>query len=241
MGPPGGGRSVITARVQRHFNVLTYTDLAHESISKIFSTIITAFYYNFSQEIKDAVAPLVAMTLRVYDQVLNGPLKPTPNKSHYTFNLRDISRVAQGLCVADRRHCYEPVHAARLWVHENKRVFGDRLRDDPDRAWLDKVLAGEACETLALAKEEVYNAERLVFADYMDGIDVEQRIYRQVPDLKILVEKITEYLGEYNSAVKTQMQLVMFLDACDHVSRIARVLRQPLGNCLLLGVGGSGR
>ena len=37
------------------------------------------------------------------------------------------------------------------------------------------------------------------------------------------------------------MQLVMFLDACDHVSRIARVLRQPLGNCLLLGVGGSGR
>lgn len=202
MGPPGGGRSEITARVQRHFNILTYTDLQAESISSIFRTIITAFYYNFSQEIKDAVAPLVAMTLRVYDQVLNGPLKPTPNKSHYTFNLRDISRVAQGLCVADRRHCYEPVHAARLWVHENKRVFGDRLRDDPDRAWLDKVLSAEACETLALAKDEVFNAERLIFADYMDGIDVEQRIYRQVPDLKILVEKITEYLGEYNSAVK---------------------------------------
>lgn len=173
MGPPGGGRSVITARVQRHFNVLTYTDVQAESIVNIFQTIITAFYYNFSQEIKDAVAPLVAMTLRVYEQVLNGPLKPTPNKSHYTFNLRDISRVAQGLCVADRRHCYEPVHAARLWVHENTRVFGDRLRDDPDRAWLSKVLATEATGTLALAKEEVFNAERLIFADYMDGIDVE--------------------------------------------------------------------
>jgi dynein heavy chain len=37
------------------------------------------------------------------------------------------------------------------------------------------------------------------------------------------------------------MPLVMFVDACDHVSRIARVLRAPLGNCLLLGVGGSGR
>jgi dynein heavy chain len=33
----------------------------------------------------------------------------------------------------------------------------------------------------------------------------------------------------------------MFVDACEHVSRITRVIRQPLGNCLLLGVGGSGR
>lgn len=33
----------------------------------------------------------------------------------------------------------------------------------------------------------------------------------------------------------------MFVDAVSHVARISRVLRQPGGNCLLLGVGGSGR
>lgn len=37
------------------------------------------------------------------------------------------------------------------------------------------------------------------------------------------------------------MHLVMFLDACDHVARITRIVRQPLGNAFLLGVGGSGR
>jgi dynein heavy chain len=34
---------------------------------------------------------------------------------------------------------------------------------------------------------------------------------------------------------------VLFLDAIEHVSRVARVIRLPLGNALLLGVGGSGR
>ena len=72
---------------------MTYTEVQNESIHTIFFTIITAFTYNFSTEVKGALNNLVEMTLRVYDNVLNGPLKPTPNKSHYTFNLRDISRI----------------------------------------------------------------------------------------------------------------------------------------------------
>ena len=52
---------------------------------------------------------------------------------------------------------------------------------------------------------------------------------------------LDEYLDDYNQVNTAQMKLVLFLDAVRHVCRISRILRQPLGNALLLGVGGSGR
>ena len=46
----------------------------------------------------------------------------------------------------------------------------------------------------------------------------------------------------HNWKFSTQAIQVMFMDAINHtVARITRVLRQPKGNMLLLGVGGSGR
>lgn len=50
-----------------------------------------------------------------------------------------------------------------------------------------------------------------------------------------------EYMEDYNQINTTKMKLVLFMDAIEHVCRIGRILRQPLGNALLLGVGGSGR
>lgn len=50
-----------------------------------------------------------------------------------------------------------------------------------------------------------------------------------------------EYMEDYNQISTTKMKLVLFMDAIEHVCRISCILRQPLGNALLLGMGGSGR
>lgn len=75
----------------------------------------------------------------------------------------------------------------------------------------------------------------------MHGLEVEPRSYEQIINLPQFIDMIRQYLEEYNEGVKNKMKLVMFLDACDHVSRISRCIRQPLGNAFCLGVGGSGR
>ena len=50
-----------------------------------------------------------------------------------------------------------------------------------------------------------------------------------------------QYLDDYNMSSSKEMKLVFFLDAIEHVSRIARMIRQERGNALLVGVGGTGK
>ena len=92
MGPPGGGRSQITNRITRHFNVIAYTELDQVTISQIFTALVTNFLKRFCEDIRNLIDPFIESVLVVYDRVKK-ELLPTPSKSHYTFNLRDISKV----------------------------------------------------------------------------------------------------------------------------------------------------
>jgi dynein heavy chain len=69
---------------------------------------------------------------------------PTPAKCHYTFNLRDLSKVIQGMLMINLHNLAEKEDLVYLWIHEVFRVFRDRLIDQKDR---DK-FAGLAHEKL---------------------------------------------------------------------------------------------
>jgi hypothetical protein len=57
--------------------------------------------------------------------------------------------------------------------------------------------------------------------------DAEPKIYTQITDMAALVRVMEEYLEDYNSITTSPMRLVTFLDAAEHVARVARILRTP--------------
>lgn len=63
----------------------------------------------------------------------------------------------------------------------------------------------------------------------------------QISDHAKLVQTLERFQAEYNSSSSKPLGLVFFQDAVDHIASIARVLRQPRGNALLVGVSGSGK
>lgn len=43
MGPPCGGRNPVSARLLRHFHLLSFAEMGDESLGRIFGTILGAF------------------------------------------------------------------------------------------------------------------------------------------------------------------------------------------------------
>ena len=191
-------------------------------------------------EVTSSLDKIINMKLFIYNNVAI-ELKSTPSKSHYTFNLRDISKIFQGVCLANQKIIETVRDVTKLWVHENYIVFKDRMMSDDDRNKLNSLIKKEFVEVLGLTEDQIYGSERIIFGDYMNEIDADQRVYEVITDVDKMIKKFVEYLGVYNEGVKHSMRLVMFLDVWDHMSKIWRILWQPKGHALLLGIGGSGR
>ena len=265
MGPAGGGRNMVTDRFLRHFNLVGVAEVADSTLQGIFETILQWYFKDgsFSTGIQALVPKVVSATLEIYNACLDG-LLPTPAKSHYTFNLRDLARVVQGMMLCKNVSMPEgkdaEIYQLRLWIHETMRVFGDRLTDDNDLEWLigklkntTKTVFDEDFDTMLAHLDSNGDAvidpddmRRCVFGNYMDieaddEPDGKPRLYEEVRDTEKLISIMEEYLVDHNGMSKRPMNLAMFLYTAEHISRIVRVLSQPGGNLLCVGVGGSGR
>jgi len=69
-------------------------DLSQKSMETIFIAILKGFLQidPATKSLEKFAPPLVKTTVEIYSKITK-ELLPTPKKSHYTFNLRDISKI----------------------------------------------------------------------------------------------------------------------------------------------------
>ena len=160
---PGGGRNDIPERLKRHFFILNCTLPSSSAVDHIFGSIATYFCRErqFPDELIDLVHKSIAAT-RILWQTVKNKCLPTPAKFHYIFNLRDLSRIWEGILDIDPEQCQnDPEQYLQLWKHECTRVLADRLVLHTEKDWFRN-------EQFRIAKQTYGDAYRLPMQEESD-------------------------------------------------------------------------
>ncbi|KAH8046310.1 dynein light chain binding protein [Aureococcus anophagefferens] len=229
MGPPGGGRNKVDTRFVALFSVFNLPDPAQEVLAHI---------------VKDVGAKFPEAMLKLFAFIVES-LPPTPAKFHYIFNLRDLSRVTEGICLATPDTFDTSWSIVRLFRNEVQRIFCDRLVSEADLTLVEGKVSELIGEAFPECKDEALE-NPLVFGDYKHAV---RRLTEEAEDPRLYCDmgsfegtrKIFDAVMENYNMDNSPMTLVLFEQALEHLTRVHRIIRLPRGNALLIGVGGSGK
>lgn len=264
MGRAGGGRNEVDPRFISMFSTYYMPFPSDVAITHIYSSILKGHVSIFPQEFSIAVDPIVQMTLNIY-KIIVDKLPPTPSKFHYIFNLKDLTRVFSGMLQLETPFFKEVRQFSRVWRNEFTRVICDRLINVEDQSLLHELIKIEVkhyfdtpleeeveevvsvkakmtSESIAkLSDFDYIMRDPLLFGDYRNTLNEEDgRFYEDLLDYEAVYFLFQEILEEYNER-KARMNLVLFEDCLEHLTRVHRTLRLNRGHVLLIGVGGSGK
>lgn len=238
-GPPSGGRNALSPRFVRHFSLLSFPSPNSGTLVGIFGGIIVGFFSDFTKAIWNLAEPVVLAAVTMYERI-SQELLPTPTKSHYVFNLRDLSKCIQGVLQADVGTYTTQIQVLRLFYHEAMRVFHDRLISDDDKNYFKNLMQEISAKYFDL--KVVEEDETLMFGDFMIyGQARENRVYEEIKLVEKLKSVLTDYLQDFNSVTGKDVNLILFQDAVEHILRLCRLLRSERGNGLLVGLSGMGK
>ena len=264
---PGGGKNDIPNRFKRHFCIYNVPEPSMAALDNIFGQLVDGRFdiEHFSEDFVQASKTLVPMTISLWNSV-KAKMLPTPAKFHYLFNMRDLSKVFQGLLFANRDRFDKASDGAfqafgsvtngtgylfQLWRHECERVFSDKLVSDSEKAWIREKIDSLIAEKIGSVSSQL--TESAYFVDFLrdpivdeetgDVLDEHPSNYEAinggVAEMKTLM---TDLMIKRNENSKTKFpDLVLFEDALLHLMRVCRILAMDKGSTLLVGIGGSGK
>lgn len=208
---PKAGSFTIEIRLQRHFSAFALPVPSDLIIKDIYTTIIQSHFDKFDKEISELAPRVVAATMKLFTKILrdSAHFSPSSTKFHYQFNLRDLSNVTEGMMRASpAMFTGRARDMVKLWVHECKRVFEDRLISETDIQKFNEHLMHSYDEfgTQGEFRKDEFIVEIMaqdnIFTTFISVYeDMDEDYYLPISSIERLREILTAKLKEYNDRV----------------------------------------
>lgn len=235
---PTAGSFEICERCQRHFATLAIAMPSQSDLNTIFTSLFGGHLGSFQPSMQELTGKIVETAIQVHETVCTKFL-PSAVRFMYNWSMRELANIFQGCCLSKGDYYIKPIMLARLFTHESQRVYADRLVTEEEVGVFNgffteivrKNLGSTSIDTDALFEPNN------VFTNFVSTTDGS---YLPVPSMEKLKSVLDSKLVEYNES-NAIMDLVLFEQAILHVTRINRIIQNPGGNAMLIGVGGSGK
>jgi len=240
------GRWELPERFLHLFDMFWISEPNQDMLKNIFETILReAMNKGVNSEDIQKIGSIISnASIELYTTICK-TLKPVPAKFYYAFTTRDLSKLAYSLLMATPKSISNPESFIRLWIHESSKIFGDRLSNYDDIQFLQESIIKIINTRFRLewSVPDIFQKQKIIFTDLHEFNSVKtEKSYEEIHDEKTLLKALELGLESYNTKNQNnKMHLVFFDDAVRYIISISRILRQKHGNCLLIGVSGSGK
>jgi len=229
--PTDAGRVIMPSRFLRHAPLLLVDFPMRDSLIQIYRTFNGGMMKLFPN-LKGETDALTEAMVELYSKVQE---KFTPEmQPQYFYSARELSRWVRGLYEAtvqmDGLTLNELV---RIWAHEAQRLFCDRLVEKEEKEWCYETIDNVARKCFAGVDHDEVLGQQLFYSKWLSK-----------DTRRVSKEEIKEFLSARLRVFyeeELDVHLVIFDEVLDHILRIDRVLRQPMGHCLLVGDSGAGK
>ncbi|KAG7353523.1 dynein family protein [Nitzschia inconspicua] len=230
--PTDAGRVELSHRFLRHAPLLLVDFPETDSLMQIYRTFNGGMLKLFPS-LRGEALPMTEAMIQVYTE--NQRKFTASQQPQYIYSPRELSRWVRGIyeAIAQMDTGLSKEELCRIWTHEGLRLFCDRLVEEDDRKWCHNMIDDVARKWFAGVDFDVALKRPLFYTTWLSK---ETR--------KVEREELKEFLAARLRVFYEEMldvKLVVFDEVLEHILRIDRVLRQPMGHLLLCGDAGAGK
>eukprot|EP01012_Entosiphon_sulcatum_P048729 TRINITY_DN67253_c0_g1_i1.p1 TRINITY_DN67253_c0_g1~~TRINITY_DN67253_c0_g1_i1.p1 ORF type:complete len:4768 (-),score=648.87 TRINITY_DN67253_c0_g1_i1:2-12742(-) len=233
--PTDPGRVPLSHRFLRWAPLLFVDFPSHDSLVQIYGTVTKAVLKPYSA-LASHWSPLTSAMVDFYQ--ISQRTFTASKQPHYIYSPRELTRWTRAIHEAlstlepDAAQNLKVDDVVRLMVHEGLRLFQDRLVQEDERKWTDDKI--NEVVLINFPNISKHCLERpMLYTTFL----TKSYVSTQTEELRKYVQGRLVRFAEN----ELQVQLVVFDSVLDHILHIDRIMKQPLGHMLLVGVAGGGK